>query len=98
MLDAPLRPLRQQPERRVGIVGVAVQVDATFLAAAPSGQDAMSAHTRLLGRLIDPYRFPGLTAVLASGVLDTTDEWDDEFTFGLDRLLDGIGAFVAAQA
>ena len=75
---------------------MAVQVDATFLAAAPSGQDAMSASTRLLGRLIDP--FPGLTAVLASGVLDTTDEWDDEFTFGLDRLLDGIGALVAAQA
>ena len=77
---------------------VAAQVDAAFLAAAPAGQDAMSAYTRLLGRLIDPYRFPGLTAVLASGVLDTTDEWDDEFTFGLERVLDGIGALVAARA
>jgi AcrR family transcriptional regulator len=76
---------------------VAVQVDAAFLAAAPDGQDPMSAYTQLLGRLIDPNRFPGLTAVLASGVLDTTDEWDDEFTFGLDRVLDGIGALVAAR-
>jgi AcrR family transcriptional regulator len=77
---------------------VAVQVDAAFLAVAPDGQDAMSAYTRLLRRLIDPYRFPGLTAVLASGVLDATDEWDDEFTFGLDRVLDGIGALVTARA
>ena len=77
---------------------VAVQIDAAFLAAAPKGQDAMSGYTRLLGQLIDPHRFPGLTAVLASGVLDTTDEWDDEFTFGLERVLDGIGALVAARA
>ena len=75
---------------------VAVQIDAAFLAAVPKGQDAMSGYTRLLGQLIDPHRFPGLTAVLASGVLDTTDEWDDEFTFGLERVLDGIGALVAA--
>jgi AcrR family transcriptional regulator len=77
---------------------VAVQVDAAFLAATPPGQDAMSGYTRLLGRLIDPDRFPGLTAVLASGVLDTTDEWDDEFRFGLERVLDGIGVLVAARA
>ena len=76
---------------------VAVQIDAAFLAAVPKGQDAMSGYTRLLGQLIDPHRFPGLTAVLASGVLDTTDEWDDEFTFGLERVLDGIGALVAAR-
>ena len=77
---------------------VAVQIDAAFLAAAPKGEDAMSGYTRLLGRLIDPHRFPGLTAVLASGVLDTTDEWDDEFAFGLERVLDGIGVLVAARA
>jgi AcrR family transcriptional regulator len=77
---------------------VAVQVDAAFLAAAPEGQDAMSAYSRLLGRLIDPYRFPGLTAVLASGALETADEWDHEFTFGLERTLDGIGVLVAARA
>ena len=76
---------------------VAVQVDAAFLAATPAGQDAMAGYTRLLGRLIDPDRFPRLTALLASGVLDTTDEWDGEFSFGLERVLDGIGALVAAR-
>jgi AcrR family transcriptional regulator len=77
---------------------VAVQVDAAFLSTAPSGHDPMAGYARLLARLIDPQRFPALTAVLASGVLSKTEEWDDEFIFGLDRVLDGIGALVAARA
>jgi hypothetical protein len=77
---------------------VAAQVGAAFLSGAPSGQDPMYAYTRLLARLIDPHRFPELTAVLASGVLGKTDDWDDEFTFGLERVLDGIGALITGRA
>lgn len=77
---------------------VAFQVGAAFISAAPSGQDPMAAYSRSLARLIDPHRFPELTAVLASGVLAKTDDWDDEFTFGLERVLDGIGALIAERA
>lgn len=73
---------------------VAVQVEAAFLNAAPSQNVAMSGYTRLLGKLIDAPRFPELTEVIASGVLDQADEWDDEFRFGLDRVLDGIGVLI----
>jgi hypothetical protein len=48
----------------------------------------------MLGQLTDPRRFPALTAFIAAGVFDTADEPDDEFVFGLDRILDGVGALV----
>ena len=45
-------------------------------------------------RLTDPERFPALHAALGSGVFDQDDDADDEFTFGLERVLDGIEALV----
>jgi hypothetical protein len=48
----------------------------------------------MLGQLTDPRRFPALTAFIAAGVFDTADEPDDEFVFGLDRILDGVEALV----
>ncbi|MEV5694056.1 TetR/AcrR family transcriptional regulator [Micromonospora globbae] len=57
----------------------------------------MPAYARLVARLADPARFPALHAVLASGALDSDDDPDDEFTFGLDRLLDGVETLVRAR-
>jgi hypothetical protein len=48
----------------------------------------------MLGQLTDPRRFPALTAFIAAGVFEAADEPDDEFVFGLDRILDGVGALV----
>ncbi|MET8230711.1 TetR/AcrR family transcriptional regulator [Micromonospora sp. NPDC005298] len=56
--------------------------------------EMMPAYGRTVARLIDPTRFPALHRVLASGVLNQDDDPDDEFTFGLDRILDGIEALV----
>jgi hypothetical protein len=42
----------------------------------------------------DPRRFPALTAFIAAGVFEAADEPDDEFVFGLDRILDGVGVLV----
>jgi AcrR family transcriptional regulator len=56
----------------------------------------MSSYADLLRRLTDPKRFPALTEFIASGVFDAADEPDDEFIFGLDRILDGIEALIAA--
>jgi AcrR family transcriptional regulator len=57
----------------------------------------MSAFPRMLSRLIDPARFPALTKFIAAGVFDVHDDPDDEFTFGLERILDGIEALVSTR-
>ena len=62
--------------------------------AAPPGQEVMSSYGRLMARLTDPERFPALHAVLAAGVFDEPDEGDDEFAFGLERVLDGIETLI----
>ena len=54
----------------------------------------MSSYAELLRRLADPQRFPALTAFVAAGVFDAADEPDDEFIFGLDRILDGIEVLI----
>ena len=62
--------------------------------AAPAGPELMSSYGRLMARLTDPERFPALHAVLAAGVFDEPDEGDDEFAFGLERVLDGIETLI----
>ena len=52
---------------------------------------------RQIGALTDPERFPALHAALGSGVFDQDDDADDEFTFGLERVLDGIEALVTER-
>jgi AcrR family transcriptional regulator len=58
---------------------------------------AMSQYARLLATLTDPDRFPAIHTLLAAGVFDTADHPDKEFTFGLDRLLDGIEALIRSR-
>jgi AcrR family transcriptional regulator len=81
-----------------GYVRNAASTDADIGAAiAASGQspsDWIAAYPRMLRDLTDPQRFPALTAFLASGVFDAADDPDDEFAFGLDRILDGIGVLI----
>jgi AcrR family transcriptional regulator len=62
--------------------------------AAPPDPEMMSSYGRLMARLTDPERFPALHAVLAAGVFDAPDEGDDEFAFGLERVLDGIETLI----
>jgi len=70
---------------------IATAVAASGLAA----DEWMASYPRMLGQLTDPRRFPALTAFLAAGVFEAADEPDDEFVFGLDRILDGVGALVS---
>jgi hypothetical protein len=57
----------------------------------------MPTWSQQLARLTDAERFPALNAILASGVLDQDDDPDDEFTFGLERVLDGIEVLVRSR-
>ena len=63
-------------------------------ASGQSPSEWMAAYPRMLGDLTDPRRFPALSAFLAAGVFDAADDPDDEFTFGLDRILDGIEVLI----
>jgi hypothetical protein len=57
----------------------------------------MSAYPRMLSQLADPVRFPALAKFIAAGVFDVHDDPDDEFTFGLERILDGLDALVRTR-
>lgn len=50
--------------------------------------------SQVLTRLIDPQRYPAVSRAVSAGVFDAVDEGeaDDEFDFGLQRVLDGIEA------
>jgi AcrR family transcriptional regulator len=54
----------------------------------------MARYGTLLRELTDAERFPALTAFLDAGVFDVADGPDDEFVFGLERILDGVAALV----
>jgi hypothetical protein len=67
-------------------------------ALAPGRPEIMPGWGAQLARLTDPERFPALRAALASGVFDQDDDPDEEFTFGLERVLDGVDALVRERA
>ncbi|WP_233532684.1 TetR/AcrR family transcriptional regulator [Antrihabitans sp. YC2-6] len=50
----------------------------------------------MLGRILDPEKFPALTRALSSQMFETEEvNWEEaDFRFGLDRLLDGFERFV----
>jgi len=68
------------------------------IAASGLSPDAwMSSYPRMLAQLTDPQRFPALAAFIAAGVFDIEDGPDDEFIFGLGRILDGIEHLIGAR-
>ncbi|MEU4675350.1 TetR/AcrR family transcriptional regulator C-terminal domain-containing protein [Micromonospora sp. NPDC023737] len=69
-------------------------------ASAASGRrmdEIMPEYRQLVARVADPARFPALREVIDAGVLDQEDGPDDEFVFGLDRLLDGVEALIRGR-
>jgi AcrR family transcriptional regulator len=50
----------------------------------------MRQYRDLMVKLADPARFPATIRLLESGVFDAPGGPDDEFDFGLDRILDGV--------
>lgn len=70
------------------------QLTEAMRAAGTTDQQMMLDYNRILGLVTDPHRFPELTAVVESGVMSKADHPDQEFEFGLDRILDGIATLV----
>jgi AcrR family transcriptional regulator len=67
-------------------------------AVAQSGKPVMPSWGEQVTRLTAPERFPALHAALASQTFDRDDDPDDEFRFGLERVLDGIEVLVRKRA
>jgi AcrR family transcriptional regulator len=65
-------------------------IAAAVAASGLSVDEWMASYPRMLRQLADPRRYPALAAFIEAGVFDAADEPDDEFVFGLDRILDGI--------
>ena len=78
-----------------GEAAVTADIEAHFHTSDPDR--AMSTYANVLRRLLDPERFPALQALLAAGVFDHADNPDNEFEFGLERILDGIGTLAATR-
>jgi AcrR family transcriptional regulator len=77
---------------------LAANINTAILATGSTAQEAMTSYGRLLKRLTDAERFPALHAVISSGAIDSPDSPDDQFTFGLERILDGIAALMRERA
>jgi hypothetical protein len=58
----------------------------------------MRGYSDLLRRLTDAERFPALHEVLAAGVFERADSPDQEFAFGLARILDGVEALIVSRS
>jgi len=76
-------------------VTVMAQVAESFVA---GGDAAMRGYADTLRALTDAERFPALHAVLEAGVFDRADPPDEEFAFGLERILDGIEALIRSRS
>jgi AcrR family transcriptional regulator len=72
-------------------------LEAAVRAASMTPDEWMAAYPRMLAQLADPGRYPALAKFIAAGVFDRADEPDDEFIFGLERILDGIEVLVSSR-
>jgi AcrR family transcriptional regulator len=66
-------------------------------AASAAGAEVMPGWADLLRHVTDAERFPALHAALDSEAFAQDDEPDDEFVFGLERVLDGIAVLVSGK-
>jgi AcrR family transcriptional regulator len=72
-------------------------IEAAIRASGLTPVEWMASYPRMLTELADPARFPALTRFIAAGVFEAEDGPDDEFIFGLDRILDGVAVLVKGR-
>ena len=58
---------------------------------------ATASYGRTLASLVDAKRFPALTATIGSGMFDQVGDVNEDFDFGLARILDGVDVLVRAR-
>jgi AcrR family transcriptional regulator len=75
-----------------------VDINAAAASSGKPARDIMPLYGRMIRRLVDEERFPGLQRVIAAGVFDQDDNEDDEFHFGLERILDGVDLLMRSRS
>jgi AcrR family transcriptional regulator len=65
------------------------------LAAGAAGEQVMPKYGDMLLNVLPADGYPALRMALASGALHDDDDLDNEFDFGLLRILDGVAALIA---
>jgi hypothetical protein len=69
---------------------------AAIMASGSPPDEWMAYYSRLLTTLADPQRYPAIGKAVADGVFATADAPEKEFSFGLERVLDGIEVLIQA--
>jgi AcrR family transcriptional regulator len=95
LAETPLS--EQQKLSTVLLVSGFVRNESTLtadFAAASGGEQVMPGYGAIVARLTEAASFPALHRAIASGALDDDDDLDSEFTFGLDRILDGVEVLI----
>lgn len=98
-----------RPEEKIGAIQLVAgyvrneaQLSIDLLAAEAAAVAAYGepvSYGQMLSRLIDPERFPALTRMVRDGVFDVSEGYSEEdFNFGLQRVLDGIEVLVESRA
>jgi AcrR family transcriptional regulator len=79
------------------VMSMGADIAAAALAAGSTVEETMSAYNQMLVRLVDPARFPELGKLMAAGAMEQPENPDTEFTFGLDRILDGVETLIKSR-
>ncbi|MFF5259777.1 TetR/AcrR family transcriptional regulator [Actinomadura viridis] len=72
-------------------------LETSFQASSTSEREMLANYGALLASLTDPVRFPELHGLVKEGVFEQAGGPDDDFVFGLERLLDGLEVLVREQ-
>ncbi|WP_344647014.1 TetR/AcrR family transcriptional regulator C-terminal domain-containing protein [Cryptosporangium japonicum] len=62
--------------------------------------EGLADYGRILGEVLDPERYPALSAAVARNAFGAAPDWIDDagFCFGLELLRDGVQALIARRA
>jgi AcrR family transcriptional regulator len=72
-------------------------ITAAVIASGQTPLEWMGGWAAMIRDVADRDRFPALAAFMDAGVFEDDDGPDDEFIFGLDRILDGVGALIGQE-
>ncbi|MEU4539296.1 TetR/AcrR family transcriptional regulator [Streptosporangium sp. NPDC023825] len=78
-------------------VALLADLQDAFDASRVTDEEALSGYARSLARLTDAERFPEIHELLEARVFDMSGGPDDEFAFGMDRILDGVAVLVTGE-
>jgi len=70
---------------------------AAMIASGQAPVEWMNGWAAMIRNVADRDRYPALATFMDAGVFETADHPDDEFIFGLDRILDGIEALIGRE-